>query len=300
MEGREPKVDGKWFARKDARPRRSGPVRFIRTCLVLFAILYLGVWLLGFTAGFRSYLEDDLQRRLGLPVKIRKARLTPDLNLVVEGLATEGSGRKGQPGVAVQKGRLEWTLLDAGRWHWPRLRRIQIEGCSLAFAPAEQGGWAPTALTAFSAQVADWGGFGLPTPKPAPPPVDLEPEKTAPAKPAKPANVLDQLRHCVLDLDDGRMVWWNEDGRELASAQKIRLAVTPLALPNRLMIHGLLTVDEAHRTDGRRARNFRFEFLDLRGQQIVLELKADWTPTGAPPAGAADGIGKPPAVEPGK
>ena len=128
MEGREPKVDGKWFARKDARPRRSGPVRFIRTCLVLFAILYLGVWLLGFTAGFRSYLEDDLQRRLGLPVKIRKAHLTPDLNLVVEGLATEGSGRKGQPGVAVQKGRLEWTLLDDGRWHWPPLAAYSARG----------------------------------------------------------------------------------------------------------------------------------------------------------------------------
>jgi len=295
MAGQEPKVDGKWFARRDGRPRRSRVRRFVRTVLVLGVILYLGVWLLGFTAGFRSYLEEELHQRLGLPVKIRKARLTPALNLVVEGLATEGSGRKGQPGVALQKGFLEWSVVDDGRWHWPRLKRLQLAGCSLDFAPAEQGGWMPAALAAFSAQVADWGGFGLTTPKPTPPVADLDPDRPAPSRAPQPFNVRELLRHCVLDLDDGRMVWWNEAGQEAASANKIRLVLTPVALPNRLMLHGLLTVDEAQRADGRRARNFRFEFLDLRSQQLVLELKADWTAAAAPPPGAADDVWKPPA-----
>ena len=296
MKEQEPMVDGKWFERKGERPRRGGLVRFVRTSLIILLILYAGVWLLGFTAGFRSLLEDDLQQRLGLPVKIRKARLTPALNLMVEGLATAGSGRKGEPGVAVQKGFLEWSVMDGGRWHWPRLRRIQVGGCLLAFAPGEQGGWAPAALAAFSAQMAKWGDFGLATPKPMP--TQPGPGTNAPVKPALPANVLDQLRHCALDLEDGRIVWWSEAGQELASAEKIRLIITPLALPNRMMTHVLLTLDEASLATGRRVRNFRFECLDLHSQQRILELTADYFPTGAPSAGEPDDVWKTPESEP--
>ncbi|MCX6995824.1 MAG: hypothetical protein NTV49_01750 [Kiritimatiellaeota bacterium] len=298
MKTQEPLVDGKWFGRKGERPRRSGLVRFVGTSLAIVLILYVGVWLLGFTAGFRSYLEDDLQSRLDLPVKIRKARLTPALNIVVEGLATAGSGRKGQPGVAIQKCFLEWSVVDGGRWHLPRLRHIQVEGGTLAFAPAEQGGWAPAGLAPFSALIAEWGGFKLPAPaapvKPAG--ADQTMEKAAAAQ---PVNVLEKLRQCSLSISDGRITWWSEAGRELASAETIRLAVTPLALPNRLMTHILLTLDEASLADGRRVQNFRFECLDLRSQRLILELKADWSPAGASPAGPPEEARKPPESDPG-
>ncbi|MCX7010234.1 MAG: pyrroline-5-carboxylate reductase, partial [Kiritimatiellaeota bacterium] len=90
------------------KPRRqgifSGISGFVFTTLLLAALLYGAVYVIGLMDGFRAFLEDHLKSSIDLRVKITKAWLTPALNLEFEGLSTEHFGRKGMPGLQIQRG----------------------------------------------------------------------------------------------------------------------------------------------------------------------------------------------------
>ena len=267
--------DNKWTESPKKRGWFSGIRSFFTTVLLLAALLYGGIYIIGLMDGFRASLEDHLRADLDLKAKISKAWLTPALNLRFEGLATVGYGRSGYPGVQIENGFLEWSVCDYGRWHWPRLRRGVLNGCGVSFAPNDRGLWEPVPLASLGQQVADWCGFAVAVPLPEKPPPPILNAKPSSAT-SSTGKLLDELRQTLLEITDAKLVWWDADGREMARAEKLRMALTPLMLPSREIKHCWLRIDEASLTDGRSARDIRCEFFDLGTQKLMLEFRADW------------------------
>jgi hypothetical protein len=269
--------DSKWTAPPPKRRWFAGLRGFITTTLLLAALLYGGVYALGLMDGFRALLEDHLKARLDLKLKIGKAWLTPAFNLKFENITTEHYGRKSYPGVQIQKGYVEWSLHDARGWHGPRVQRVIVSGVGVAFAPNDAGRWEPTPLAGIGQQVADWCGFKVDAPKPERTPAPRLDQK--PADTAKPTdNLLGYVQHALVEVDNARLTWWDADEHELASADRLRLVLTPLRLPSREIKHCWLRIAEVRLADGRRANDIRCEFFDLDTQKMMLEFRADWLP----------------------
>jgi hypothetical protein len=278
----------KWTEAPKRRGFFSGLRGFIVTTLLLIGLLYGAIYVIGLMDGFRAFLEDHLKASLDIRVKLTKAWLTPSLNLEFEGLSTENFGRKGMPGLQIQRGKIEWTVTDETGWHLPKVRRAVVRGVSVHFAPDDYGRWEPAPLAAVGEKVADWCGFKVAAPKAEKPLPSLE-KKTGEAT-KTPPDIAALLRELRLEIADARLSWSDADGNELACATKLRLAIQPIILPSREVTHYWLRVDEIIRADGRRAHDIRVEFFDLGEQKMMLELRADWiglkpTPTHAlPPA----------------
>ncbi len=272
-----------WTEKPPRRGIFSGVSGFFFTMLLLAALLYGSVYIIGLMDGFRAFLEDHLTASLDLRVKITKAWLTPSLNLEFDGLSTEGYGRKGKPGLQIQHGFIAWNLRDDTGWHLPAVRRVVVRGVGVAFAPDDYGRWDPPPLAAVGAQLADWCNFKIPTPKAERAVASLEPKPAGAAKP--PRDLVGSLRQMRLEITDARLVWWDTDGNELGAANKLRLAILPLTLPSREITHYWLRIDEATLHDGSRAHDIRCEFFDLGDQKLMVEFRADWMRgvTNAPP-----------------
>ncbi len=264
----------KWTEKPPRRGLFSGLRGFFLTTVLLAALLYGSVYVIGLMDGFRAFLEDHLKASLDLRVRITKAWLTPALNLEFEGLTTEGFGRKGQPGLQIQHGFIEWCWHDETGWHLPGVRRVVMRGVGVAFAPDDYGRWDPPPLAVVGAQIADWCSFKIPPPKPERALSSLEPKAAGAAKP--PPDLLGRLQKMRLEIADARLVWWDSDGNELAAANKLRFAILPLTLPSREVTHYWLRMDEVTLHDGRRAHDIRCEFFDLGEQKLMVEFRADW------------------------
>ncbi len=264
----------KWTGEPKRRGLFSGLRGFIVSTLLLCALLYGAIYIIGLMDGFRAFLEDSLKANLDLRVKITKAWLTPALNLEFEGLSTEHFGRKGMPGLQIQRGKIEWTVHDETGWHLPQVRRAVLRGVGVAFAPDDYGRWEPTPLAPIGEKIADWCGFKVAAPQAEKPIPSLEKKTNDATK--NPPDVAALLRRMRLEIADARLAWADAEGNELALANKIRLAIQPLVLPSREVTHYWLRVDEIIRADGRRAHDIRVEFFDLGEQKVMLELRADW------------------------
>ena len=94
----------KWNEKPRRRGFFSGLSGFFFTTLLILGLLYGAIYVIGLMDGFRAFLEDHLKASLDVRVKITKAWLTPALNLEFEGLSTENFGRKGMPGLQIQRG----------------------------------------------------------------------------------------------------------------------------------------------------------------------------------------------------
>lgn len=274
----------KWTEKPKRPGLFSGLRGFVVTTLLLIGLLYGAIYVIGLMDGFRAFLEDHLKSSLDIRVKITKAWLTPSLNLEFEGLSTENFGRKGMPGLQIQKGKIEWTLADETGWHLPKVRRAVLRGVGVRFAPDDYGRWEPVPLAAVGEKVADWCGFKVAAPKPEKPLPTLEKKSGSDAK--APPDVAEMLRQLRLEIADAHLTWFDADGTELATASKLRLAIQPIILPSREVTHYWLRVDEVTRATGQRAHDIRVEFFDLGEKKIMLELCADWiglkpTPTPA-------------------
>ncbi|MBU1692877.1 MAG: hypothetical protein KJ726_00035 [Verrucomicrobia bacterium] len=267
---------------EEPRPDTTGPIVYgIGVLLCLLGIAYVGVFLASRTSGFRVMVEERLERRLGLPVSLKKVATTPALNLRLEGLATRDSDKSGQPGLRAREVLIGWSFAGWIRPGGSVLRSLTVQGGSVAFAPGATGRWEPATLEELGARVAEWGGFQLPDlPVAAREDGQGEKPEASESPGEEKAARSNWWEHATLDFEDGRMVWWDADGREQAAAEGLGLKVTPVTLPNRRMTHVYLTLDKG-RVGDRQVHDLIFELLKTAEQDIVLGLSGDWQRVGA-------------------
>lgn len=263
--------------------RRERPVRhFLAILGMLLLIAYLAIFLACRTKGFQTYAEAALQRRLGLPVSLKSAQATPALNLRLEGLASRNSDQAGRPAIRIREAVVGWSWAGWIRPGGRAVDRLTLRGCSISFAPGASGRWEPLAFERLGRWLSDWGGFGL-TNAPTAGGVEEEEAGDAPA-PEKRTGLMapDFWDRVHLEVQEGRIVWWDAQGRELAAAEGIELTVTPIRLPRRQMVHYALSIEDARIGPDRRLHQFAIELLNTGDQQIVLALSGDWRGRGRP------------------
>lgn len=245
------------------------------TSFFLVAIFYGGVFLACRTDGFRSYAEDFLERRLGIPVHVKRIQATPSLKLVLTGVVTEGGVRKGVPGYRVREAIIQWSVMNALRSRGGVLSALELKGFGVSFAPGPSGEWAPAAFAQLGSWVAEWGRFDLPASAAAPVQSDRPATEEADSTPAPSARGV--IWDCInLSISDGEMSWWDADKRELASVSGVRFEVTPIRLPNRKMTHYFLALDSAQIGPRRSVRDFTFEMLKMASNSIVITCTGEW------------------------
>lgn len=268
-------------------PDTDHPARgFIVGVVLLAAIAYAGLYAAFRMNGFRTYVEERLEARLGLPVAIQKVYGTAGLNLVMEQVASSESDKLGRPGFRAREVRIEWSLRGLVTPKRPMVTRLVLDHPVMAFAPREEGGWAPVALERLGTWLAEWGGFQQAAAAPAPATGEADsPTTTASTQDVAKAETLSASfwEQIDLEVEGGRLTWWDGAGNELAGAEGVRLLVTHVELPTRPLTHYYLSLDDGRLGPNRPVRQFTFEMLKAGDQQIILGLAADWQPAPAKP-----------------
>lgn len=243
--------------------------------LSLVVILYGAAQIMARTAGFRDLVGQQLEARLGLPVKIEDSRVNARFDLTLENVVTEGTKRPDSPGLRAKRMYFAWSLAD-----WLRgglgVRAVDLEGCKVVLRRDDSGGWAPREFQPLSDVLGKWLEFDLAPATNATARADQEAATNGyPAK-AKSDAWQDKIRAARVrfSLTRGEVIWWSGGSAELASVKGVDLHVTPVEVPGRSLTHLRLTVDQAISEKGERVSDVQVELLDAGDRQFVLGFEA--------------------------
>ena len=208
-------------------PRPMSPLnRFLLTAGGVAGIVLVTGYFAVRTDGGRSFIEERLEKRLGMPVTIRETSVGWPYDLVMEDVATTGGADAGA--FRVQTLRVGWRI-GAGV-------RIAMDRPELDLVRNVEGGWVPARF----AKLGELPQQGI---------RDIS-RLTAGFR-----------KKTVLKLRDGRIRWTNAEGITLADAEGVRLDIAPIRLPSRRMIHHALGVYSGMGVDGLRFHDLEREWL---------------------------------------
>lgn len=244
--------------------------RLVMTLIVLIIIVYGALLAASRTDGFRGLIRDELETRLGLPMKLQKAWLDPSLDLHLRGLDARESAAHAKASLQAESVAIQWAP-------WESLRRgsfvpvsLTLQTGSLAFAATVSGAWEPSVLSSIGADVAEWLNMDVPRKSP---PASTNAVATNATEAVDAADLkafrLGTLR---IELQDSELVWWGSTSQELARVSGVNLSVTPNDVPNRRLTHYLLGVREASASSGFLMRGITMEMIDTGDKQVVLQF----------------------------
>ena len=284
----------KTFIEEEPEPAPKGHliVRSTMTTLTLLVVVYVGLFLIFRTSGFLSYVEEKLSDRLNMPVRVQKVSSDLRLNILIHGVGTEGGDRKGEAGFKAEKVKIVWSLAGLLRPGHHTMRGIEMEKGRLSMAPSDAGEWEPAALGDLSSRLARWGGFDAQK-KTARSAVSAVATNVASGEAKTPSatEVAKAFADVRVKITDGSIVWWDGQGREVAHIEGLRLNRTPVALPNRQLVHYIIGFDNAAVANGGRQFNrLNVELLMTEKRTMVLDFTTDWKPGRRAGRGAGSGF----------
>jgi len=200
----------------------------------------------------RSYAQDWLGEQLDVPVHIDRGWATPSLDVVLENVTSLRSNEQAAASFRVSRLALRWSLANGFRPDKPILRRLELTGCVISFAPGAAGGWEPETLEPLAVRLGEWGGFDV---------------KVTPAEPASDAGRRrrgaqeDGSAACTRVLGSGGRGdpggadgWCGRNGEEQAFAEGVEFESTPISVPGRDFHYFRLTMNSVRAAGGRRLR----------------------------------------------
>ena len=271
MARRHKVVDDATAERREGFFRRSR--RAIRTIFVVLCILYVAVLIAARTAGFRDLVAERLERRLGMPIRIKTSHVNWRFDTTLGGFATESSKKSNEGSVRAKQVRLAWSVAGVLGGKGPALRSVELDDAAIVFAAKPGEAWAPAALAPLGDFLAKWleldidhpaaGGAGGKKDS-------EEAEEVAAAPDVEPPNV-DKIS---VRMTGGR-ISWRESDKDVASVDGIELTSTPVELPNRRLIHRNLRVAHVANRAGPSMRNLHLEILETGDQRLVLVFNVE-------------------------
>ncbi len=228
---------------------KGGRLRRNLTSLALFVlILYAGTHIISRTDGARAAIAEQISDGTGLPVALKKCGATPLLGLRLQGLSFEGVE---MPEV---KATINWRALfseEAPLIKKLEVRRMEVQ---LKRIPAS-GNWEPLVLNGIGRRLG--AVLGLHSAR-------LDETATLPQFPGRAINHQTQL-----ELENAKIVWRNELGREMAYITDVDLNVRANSLIQRKAIQTILNCGHIKLASGRTLRDFQMETFRVEG--------SDWT-----------------------
>jgi len=224
--------------------------RFLVTVLIILVVLLVTVFFAVRTRGGHEFIEERIEKHLGLSIEVERMRIGWPYALVLEDMRTEGFDEEGDmPGFAAQEVRLGPSL---------RARyRIFVRRGHLRLVEAEGHIWDPSCF----ARLGELP-YG-----------DL-------------ADVTRMLplaaRRVEFEMNGGRLEWFDRRNSILASAHGINYCVTPVRIPGRTMQHHALSLYSMARPNGARMSDVSREWLSSdtieRVELMDAQLEGTVTP----------------------
>lgn len=267
------------MSRRGDKPAEGGPPpkgpglwvlagRFVKTLLIVAAILYVAALVLSRTEGFRTLVEDRLSRAARMKVKIESCHATLGLSVVMRGIRSEETGAVVRAQAVCRRAVVDWALPGPGRRG--AQAEVTAEGLEVDLAWVD-GQWHPAALAGPAARVAEWLKIPLPqAQKAGGGPRNRQEELLAEAAPQPAVWSGPPLQ---VSIGGGALRWWTDQPTPVAEAGGLRLAMTPLVVPDRLLTHYLVEAATINVRGDLLAAPVRMELLDTGEQQVLLGLR---------------------------
>ncbi len=235
---------------KTAGDGMGGVGRFLVTVLIILIVLLVTVFFAVRTRGGHAFIEERIEKHMGVKIAAERMRIGWPYALVLEDLRTEGFDEEGDmPGFAAREVRLGPSL---------RARyRLFVRRGHLRLVEGEGGMWTPGCF-------ARLGGL---------PYGDL----------ADVTRMLPLTAGSMeLEMNGGRVEWLDRHNGILASAHGISYRVTPVRIPGRTMRHHALSLYSMTRPNGTRMSDVEREWLSSDSIEHVELMDAQLEATVAP------------------
>ncbi len=223
--------------------------RSLVTLLIILIVLLVTVFFAVRTRGGHEFIEERIEKHLGVGVTAERMRIGWPYALVLEDVRTEGFDEEGdKPGFAAQEVRLGPSL---------RARYcLFIRRGHLRLVETENQMWAPACF----ARLGELP-YG-----------DL----------ADVTRMLPLVTGRVeLELNGGRVEWFDQHAGILASAHGVNYCVTPVRVPGRAMQHHALSLYSMTRPNGARMSDVSREWLssDTIERVELMDVQVEGTVT---------------------
>jgi hypothetical protein len=231
--------------------------------LGLAALLAYGaLQLLVRTDFFRTRVEAELSRRMGMEMRVGRIRATESFNLKLRDVISVSR----DAGIEARTLRIRWRLFRPRAVS--RLESLRVEGLALTFAPDPEGVVQPAVLGRMSRMVLESVGAGLPAPGiPGP----------APGR-GNPARAVSTGMDGPIEIRWASVRWQDSEGNLQASVSGMELAWKSMTLPNgRRVAHVDCRAAEVKVANGPQITGLHVELIDAGDRKFLLNLDAtDW------------------------
>lgn len=249
------------------KSKTISPLGLLRTlwrtawlCAILWVIAYVALLLAGRTDGFKSFIEDALEKRLGRRVRIASSELTPALNLRLDGIATELCGERGKPGFRAAHAAMDWHFTV----HGLRVVRLAVDEPVVYFAPGRDNAFEPVLWEPLGSRIAEWGQFTAALP------AAVTRQITGDAA-AWTLTLWAQEGHTAqLQVNKGRLIWWDARNAEGVTLEDLALTLQPLAIPDRNAWYVHLRYGRGYVAGGRDLPACNQEFIETGARRLPL------------------------------
>ncbi|VGO22558.1 AsmA family protein [Pontiella sulfatireligans] len=225
--------------------------RNLASALIIFLILYIGVHVISRTEGARSAVADKLSNGTGQPIALEKCEATPLLGLRLQGLAFQG--------VSMPEVKMSFNWFSFLSKDKPFIKQLRIQGLEIQFkrVPAS-GHWEPLVLHGVGSRLGAVLGLN---------PAEMGEDESLPKFPPYAINA-----KTLLQLDRAKVVWRDENGREIAYITEADLKVKSGTFIKRKVIQTIAQCGHVKLASGRALRDFRLEVFRIEGSGVVTVL----------------------------
>jgi len=217
-------------------------LRFVLTATILLVIVLATGAVLARTDGGRSLIEDRLGKKLAIEVSVARSRIALPYALVLEDVASKDFADGHAAGFRVEEVRLSASSV--------RRLNVRLRGVEAVLVRDEEENWLPECLSRLG---------------------DL---------PVLPIDECSRVTGAIRDrislhARDGLIVWRNDQGHTMASADGVSFDMVPVRMPGRRMFHCKAVVDEVLRPDMKRMTKVRREWLAGDGLEYIEIERGD-------------------------
>lgn len=226
--------------------------RNILSGVLIALILYIGVHMISRTDGVRTAVADKISKGTRLPVALKSCGATPLLGLRLNGLDFYGVQ---MPDVRVKFNWFAWLSKKT-----PLVRQLEIQELQVKLQRVpDSGNWEPLVLHGLGSKLGAVLGLN---------PVQLQADDTLPKFPSFVIN-----EKTLLQLRRAKVVWHDEQNRELAYITDVDTRIKVVAFSDRKAIQTLLKCGHIKLASGDILRDLQLEVFKIDGYTPTLVLK---------------------------
>lgn len=240
----------KKVAEKKASMKGRLKRNLIASLLIAF-VLYVGIHIISRTEGACRLVADKISNGTRQPIALESCCATPMLGLRLKGLSFQG--------VEMPDVKMSFNGLSFLSKKKPFVRQLRIQGLEIQFRRVpDTGNWEPLVLHGVGSRLGAVLGLNS---------AQAGEDELLPKFPASAIN-----EKTLLQLDRAKVVWRDEEGREIAYITEADLDVKSVVFVKRKVIQTIVKCGHIKLASGHALRDFRLEAFRIEGSDLVTVL----------------------------